>query len=318
MTTFQRGVCEQLLAGITVLTLAQGCSEQTETPPIAAVNSPAQSSSAGTLTPLPDVVKFDKRAPNDLVSDEKIGRVIRSLVPQGDFKCMDEIFNLLSDLELKPDGYVIAIANGSHADNFAEGLVTVSKAGAVHIVLNCDGDTGPIKKYRYYTNEGIKSTPPGPVKNWLYTVASPSAVSDTIIVKSDGKTSVDTPWNDLFAKEELARAQKQQSAPVQSGGVPSEGSPSKKAQPEVAAPATNRGRTLPAGTVVCSEVRSFYKVNAIERTGNNYVPLPDTCLHIADTIPVTAVRNFGDPIVGDVVLIAIPGAQAYVREKDLR
>jgi|GEM_PF-1982145 len=68
---------------------------------------------------------------------------------------------------------------------------------------------------------------------------------------------------------------------------------------------------------MCVNAKSFYKVNAIEMTGNNYVSLPSDCEYAGSDIAVNVLRQFSDPTVGAIVVVGNAGGSAFVRMKDL-
>jgi len=128
--------------------------------------------------------RFKGKPPDDLVKDAVIGNVIRSIVPQSQFKCMDDVFNYLRDLDLNPDGSVSASANGSHADNFQEAYLSVSPSGSVNLVLNCEPQANPKGKYLFFSNDGNSAKASKAVLQWLYEVGR----AEDRVVRSDGKS----------------------------------------------------------------------------------------------------------------------------------
>ncbi len=177
-----------------------GCSKEPGSETGKATSS-AKVDAATPLIPFPDIANFEKKAPNDLVADLTIGKVIRSIVPQAQLKCMDEIFNYMPDLQLSKDGSVTAELNGSHADNFMVGYVNASPTGEINIVLQCLPPDD--KPHRYFTNRDIAGEAPAPVLNWYYMVAG----QQDVVRVSDGKETRDIPYAQ-FLKETLAGAAK--------------------------------------------------------------------------------------------------------------
>ncbi len=134
-----------------------------------------------------NLTRFKGKPPWDLVKDDVVGKEIRAIVPQSLFKCMDDVFNYMRDLELSSDGSAAASGSGSHADQFVESFISVSPSGTVNIVLNCEPQGTPKGRYQFFTNEGVRALTPKAVLDWMYTV---SRDGDTI-VKSDGKEQIE-------------------------------------------------------------------------------------------------------------------------------
>ena len=53
------------------------------------------------------------------------------------------------------------------------------------------------------------------------------------------------------------------------------------------------GPTLIEGAVVCDEMKSMYKANAIARANNPYVSLPYDCTKVANAIPLRSANSYG-------------------------
>jgi hypothetical protein len=165
---------------------------------------------------------FNGKAPNDLLQDASIAAAFRKIVPQADFKCLDSVFNQLSDLRLRSDGALQAEANGSHAEQFAEGFVSIASRGQIHVVLKCDAaKPGEDEKYLYFSNQKIDTSPPDDVKAWLYNFKD----SNTILTRSDGTNSQQMQFADFF-KRELAAAAPTRPAATNSPVVSKESSSS--------------------------------------------------------------------------------------------
>lgn len=47
------------------------------------------------------------------------------------------------------------------------------------------------------------------------------------------------------------------------------------------------------GAVVCEEMKSMYKANAIARSNNPYVSLPYDCAKLANPIPLRSANSYG-------------------------
>lgn len=53
------------------------------------------------------------------------------------------------------------------------------------------------------------------------------------------------------------------------------------------------GPTLIEGAVVCDEMKSMYKANAIVRANNPYVSFPYDCTKVANAIPLRSANSYG-------------------------
>lgn len=209
------------IASVLILTscVVFGCSKQ-EAAPQAVGGQPTPVAEKTSEQPkFPNVKSFGGHPPWDLVKDEVIGKVIRSLVPPSQFKCMDDLFNYLPDLELIPDGSVEASTTGEHAAQFTRSFISVSPDGVIHLGLECDFNEHIAHKFQYFTNSK-SATPPQSVLGWLYEA---STARDKI-VRSDGKNAVEQSRNEFLSKY------MPENAPVETN-------PPASATPQVAAPA---------------------------------------------------------------------------------
>lgn len=399
----------------------------------------AAPASAMQVSAVQNLERFRGKPPGDLLTDESIGKVIRALVPQSQFKCLDDLLNYMPDLEALADGAVVSKLSGSHADRFMEGYVSAAPNGTVVVVLQCDPQAAPKAKYQYFTNAGLGSPPPKAVLDWMYVVGS----DGDVISKSDGKERVEVAFSAFVESLRVGAASAatvSSSGQLASSGAPlptrtavAAGQPNvngvtvsaadlagswtcqttgsnggmveeaydfqpqgsfssadqrtrltgsyevsgstvslrvlgatqggttvasdaivdlrvdaltneelrfqsvvrrsgtarrsacMKTKPPVQAQATRRStgngqqvRYLPAGSVICLSVRSFYKVNAIERTGNQLASLPDDCDHIGTDSRVNVLKTTSDPVVGMLHLVGNAGGTVYVRMSDLR
>lgn len=184
-----------------VLGTGFGCSKEPSSETAKAQNLAPAPVIAATLIPFPEIASFEKKAPNDLVADSTIGKVIRSIVPQAQLKCMDEILDYMPDLQLSKDGSVTAELSGSHADNFMVGYVNASPTGEINIVLQCLPPDD--KPHLYFTNRNIAGEAPAALLNWYYMVAG----QQDVVRVSNGKETRDIPYAQ-FLKETLAGAAK--------------------------------------------------------------------------------------------------------------
>lgn len=181
--------------GAVLLLLLSACSktspsaERSESNTTAAASAPvaAKASEPVGLTAFKNVDRFKGKPPSDLIKDDTIGKEIRAIVPQALFKCMDDIFNYMRDLEIDGAGAVTANMNGSRADQFMEAFISVTPGGVVNVVLQCDPQREPKGKYQFFTNEGIRAATPRAILDWMYIVGREG---DTV-TKSDGKAQID-------------------------------------------------------------------------------------------------------------------------------
>jgi hypothetical protein len=167
----------------------------------------AASAPAVQTAAVPNLERFNGKPPGDLLNDELIGKVIRAVVPQSQFKCMDDIFNYMHDLEIDSSGTVTANMGGSHADQFMEAFISVAPGGVVNVVLQCDPQRDPKGKYQFFTNEGIRAATPKAILDWMYVVGRDG---DTV-TKSDGKEQIDISYA-KFLEGLLAGAAKNSTA----------------------------------------------------------------------------------------------------------
>ena len=201
-----------------VLGTGFGCSKEPSSETVKAQNpAPVPAAVAvAPLTPFPEIAKYEKKPPNDLVTDPTIGTVIRSIVPQAQLRCMDDIFDHMPDLQLSKEGSVTAESNGSNAESGKVGYVNVLQTGEIDIVIECL-DGAPAKSTAYYfTTRVISGKAVDSVTSWYY-----GTLSDAEVVRiSNGKEIRDVNKSD-FLKEVSAGAavplenQKSATAPIQ-------------------------------------------------------------------------------------------------------
>lgn len=170
-----------------ILASIAGCTEQSDNKP---TQNPAK---AAQLPQLTGLAAFNGKPPNDLVHDAAVGKVIRSIVPQAKFQCMDDLFNYMPDLEAKNDGAVQGLLNGTGSHNFREAFVSASPNGKVSIVLNCSSE--PLNKvFEFYSNAGSNEPTPKEIQDWLYMVGG----EGDIVRWSDGATTRDIRFADFM------------------------------------------------------------------------------------------------------------------------
>lgn len=122
-------------------------------------------------SPSLDLAKYNGHAPGDLMGDKQIGEEINAMIPPDRKLCLTDFYNYLPDLSLKPDGSLESSLDGSHADNWMVGYMSVLKSGKIFIAIDCSTDgKNQIKGagLELYTNANI--TPqevPKSVVSWI-------------------------------------------------------------------------------------------------------------------------------------------------------
>lgn len=274
-----------------------------------------------------DLDNFVGKPPSDLLEDDSIEAVIRSIVPQSRFKCMDDLFNYMRDLEATPAGGVTSELNGSHADNFMEAFISVSPSGAVHLVLQCDPHGNPKGKYYYFTNAGMNATVPKPLLNWMYIVGR----EEDEVTKSDGKKRVSIAFDDFVgkkplkedditevatasrSKEEINRGSVEKQKPSDKE-VPNGVEEVNRKEPAVQVPSHQLQTYIAKGATVCLEMKSMQKAMVIARANNPYIDIPDDCMIVPQNTPLQSVRNVIFP---GMVVIQVRGVRMYASGGDL-
>ncbi|MBC8000332.1 MAG: hypothetical protein IAF58_20415, partial [Leptolyngbya sp.] len=150
-----------------------------------------------------DLSRFSGKPPGDLMADEKIAAAFRAVVPQTQFKCMDGVYSNMRKLEILPNGSVTSSGNGSRADQFVESFVSVQPDGAINLVLQCDVQTNPARKFQYFTNLGLNAETPKALLDWFYLVGS----EENAVEKSNGIQSIDIPFT-TFVQTLITEAEK--------------------------------------------------------------------------------------------------------------
>lgn len=148
-----------------------------------------KSSDAKSNNGFSDLVKFKDKPPSDLLADEKIGSLIRSLVPRSEFKCLTDAMEWMPDISANTNGSIGESQTGSHADNFRKTYLSITPSGRVDLVLVCETDASGAAehKYQYYSNSDIKLPAYKGVVEWLYGVGD----DHDRVVRSDGKHVVE-------------------------------------------------------------------------------------------------------------------------------
>jgi hypothetical protein len=122
-------------------------------------------------TPSLELAKYNGHAPGDLMGDKQIGGEINAMIPPDRKLCLTDFYNYLPDLSLKPDGSLESSLDGSHADNWMIGYMSVLKNGQIFIALDCSTDgQNPVKGagLELYTNANITpSGVPKSVTSWI-------------------------------------------------------------------------------------------------------------------------------------------------------
>jgi hypothetical protein len=78
-------------------------------------------------------------------------------------------------------------------------------------------------------------------------------------------------------------------------------------------PQVQESHYVVAGGVICTNPNDFYRVNAVERSGNPYARLPATCETLGANLPV----SFSHYVNG-YLQVGNEGGTAYVRVQDFR
>lgn len=182
--------------------LLAGCSKSDGPSPTAKAHA-----SAPAVTAFSDITSFKNKAPEELKKDDAIGKVLRNIVPQAQFQCLDEAFNYMPDLSLASDGSIQSSLSGSHADNWMEAFISVFPGGEVNVVLQCEPGKDSGKEYLFFTNNSIDAPTPKPILDWFYSLPS----GNSIVRKSDGRTSRQMSASS-FLENQLAEAAKPLSA----------------------------------------------------------------------------------------------------------
>lgn len=244
--------------------------------------------------------RFVGKGPNALLADPQIGHVIAGLVPEPLNTCMDDVFNYAPDIERLDNGTIRTSANGSRVDSQRVGYVSVEPSGRIDVILWCDHNRD---YYFWYSTAPLEKNASPDLIAWARLVGSgngpPLRRFGTRYVQNFGYESIQ--------KGQLASATSEKEDEEKARKAPKVAAQSQHAQ----------GTFVRAGAVMCVNVKSFYKVNAIEMTGNNYVSLPGDCDYVGSAIAVNVLRQFSDPVVGGIAVVGNAGGSAFVRIKDL-
>lgn len=253
------------------------------------------------------LANFNGKPAWDLVKDDVIGKRIKEIVPQSQFKCMDDIFNYMPDLELQSDGSVQASLNGAHVDQFMEAFISASPNGSINVVLNCDPQSIPKGKYQFFTNQEPQADPAKEVLEWIYVVGS----DDDKVLRSDGEKMVEIPFG------KFVQAVTPESKPVVTVATPPV---SARAMPNTEArPSPKLARPVQlyvnAGATICGDMYGMNKARAIAKTGNPYAKLPESCVIMTQSAPTRILRESTQ--IPGVVIIDAGKTAAMVDRNDL-
>lgn len=143
---------------------------------------------------------FKDKAPSELLSDPVIGKVMKSIIPAEQMKCLDDTFNYMPDISKFPDGSIGAEQSGSHADSWRYSYMRLTKDGDIDLIQTCSDDTEHLKPYMFYTNRDIKEPVPESIKEWLASNAE-REIGDIII--TDGKNKITISPDDLLHRNKV-------------------------------------------------------------------------------------------------------------------
>lgn len=229
------------------------------------------------------------KAPADLRANKSIDSVVKSIVPQDKFKCLDEAFNYMPDLTLMPDGSVQSLLNGSNADGNRLAFISASPQGVVSVVLNCSQDE---KDFSYFTNAAASASMPKALTDWFYS----SLNRDSTVTKSDGKTFEKLAATTfLGAEQKLVEKQTAKPAPEQ--------------------PQRPQQIFITAGATICLDMYGMNKARAITASGNPHVQLPDSCV-VMKSAAQTRIIQSSTPIPG-VVIVEAGSNAVMIDQNDL-
>lgn len=240
----------------------------------------------------PDLQRLKGKATSGLIKDAAIGARIVDIVPVVSYNCMEDIFRYMRDLELTADGTLLSDASGSHAENFRTGFFSLTPVGDMDIVLQCENGKSTGRFFQYFTTRNSTLPAPDALMTWLRTQAIPgdelrrmdvSGVNDFTYAAIER-----TALTYVVKPQETQPKQALKSAPVEQHYVV-------------------------AGGVICTNPNDFFRVNAVERSGNPYAQLPATCETVGANLPVNFIRS-----VNNLFLVGNEGGTAYVRIQDYR
>jgi hypothetical protein len=237
--------------------------------------------------------RFVGKGPNELLADFQIGPAITGLVPSELNSCMDDVFNYAQDIERLASGAIRASANGSHADSQRVGYISVEPSGRIDVILWCDFNR---EYYFWYSTAPIE-------KN-----ASPDLIAWARLVGSNNSPTLRRFGEDHIRNFNYASIQKGDLASVLTDEDKKELAKEAAAQAQRA-----QGNYIRAGGVICSNPYSFFRVNAVERSGNPYAQFPSDCETVGADLPVNFIRS-----VNGLFMVGNAGGTAYVRQQDYR
>lgn len=248
------------------------------------------------LPRFPDLAQHKGDALKELIKDRLIGGRLYEAVPVGRINCMNDIFEYMPPIELADDGGIQTNAMGSRAESFRSGFFSLTPAGDVDVVLQCENGKPTQRIFQYFTTRPVTVPAPVALMAWLRMQAIPG----DRVVRTGGGTAgsqFDYPAIERTALNTDGRDRQatQSSAPAQPRPTPSE------------------QHYVVAGGVICSNPYDFYKVTAIERTRNPYARLPMGCETVGENLPVNFIRSSNG-----FLLIGNSGGTAWVRQGDYR
>jgi len=254
------------------------------------------------------VAAFDSiggKGPAALLKDPEFGPVLERITPSEIKGCRDEYFNYAIDLTKQPDGTLSSKETGCgdscmRTDKNLIGYVGVTKDGRVDIVLDCRGGNWGYADFLWFSSAPIETNGTPDLIEWAKLVVikgEPAMVRQgegfqrrfipDIVEKGDLSSPNIVQLKEQKAARDAVRAKK---------------------------PGVSFAK---AGAWVCVNAKSFYKVRALEATGNMYAQMPQDCGRLGDIAEVYIQSTFHDPVVGDMTLISNDGGAVYIRRRDL-
>lgn len=256
-------------------------------------------SSAATVQParakpikFPDLSRLKGKAASGLSHDAAIGERIRDIVPVVSYSCMDDIFKYMRDLDITADGTLSSDADGSHVYGFRTGFFTLTPTGEMDIVLQCENGKTDHRFFQYFTTRAPTIPAPTPLMAWLRMQAMPGdelrRMDDSGVNDFEYAAIERTALTYVVKPVETQRAQAPKAPPVEEHYVV-------------------------AGGVICTNTYDFYRVNAVERSGNPYAQLPVGCETLGANLRVNFIHS-----VNGYLQVGNEGGTAWVRPQDFR
>lgn len=244
----------------------------------------------------PDLAQRKGEALKELIKDRLVADRLHWTVPVSRYNCMNDIFEYMPPVELASDGSIQTNAMGSRAEGFRSGFFALTPAGDVDVVLQCENGKPTQRVFQYFTTRAITVAAPSALMSWLRMQAIPG---DNVVRTGGGSggNNFDYPaiTKTTLNTDGRERQTAQSTAP---------------AQPR---PAASEQHYIVTGGVICGNPYDFFKVNAIERTGNHYASLPVGCETVGADVPVNFIRSSNN-----FLLVGNSGGTGWIRPRDFR